>query len=45
MLVLVLVSFLKPVLAWFLTPAFVVLNVVIRAIAPYAVGDGLRIFG
>ena len=45
MLVLVLVAFLKPVLAWFLTPAFVVLNVVIRAIAPYAVGDGLRIFG
>lgn len=44
-LVLVLVSFLRPVLAWFLTPAFVILNFVIRAIAPYAVGDGLRIFG
>jgi Zn-dependent protease len=44
-LVLVLVSFLRPVLAWFLTPAFVILNVVIRAIAPFAVGDGLRIFG
>jgi Zn-dependent protease len=45
LLVLVLVAFLKPVLAWFLTPAFVILNAVIRAIAPFAVGDGLRIFG
>jgi len=45
MLVVVLVAFLKPVLVWFLTPAFVILNVVVRAIAPFAVGDGLRIFG
>ncbi len=44
-LVLILVSFLRPVLAWFLTPAFLLLNGVIRLIAPFAVGDGLRIFG
>ena len=44
-LVLILVSFLRPVLTWFLTPAFLILNGVIRLIAPFAVGDGLRIFG
>ena len=30
-LVLILVSFLRPVLAWFLTPAFLLLNGIIRA--------------
>jgi len=44
-LVLVLVSFLRPVLAWFLTPAFLLLNAIMHAVAPFAVGDGLRIFG
>jgi Zn-dependent protease len=44
-LVLVLVSFLRPVLVWFLTPAFLLLNVIMNVIAPFAVGDGLRIFG
>lgn len=44
-LVLVLVSFLRPVLVWFLTPAFLLLSAIMRAIAPFAVGDGLRIFG
>lgn len=45
LLVLVLVSFLRPVLAWFLTPAFLLLGLIHRFIAPFAVGDGLRIFG
>ena len=44
-LVLILVSFLQPVLQWFLTPAFFVLRGVITVIAPFAVGDGMRIFG
>lgn len=44
-LVLVLVSFLRPVLSWFLTPAFLLLSAIMRAIAPFAVGDGMRIFG
>jgi Zn-dependent protease len=45
LLVLVLVSFLRPVLVWFLTPAFLLLGLIHRVIAPFAVGDGLRIFG
>lgn len=45
LLVLILVSFLQPVLQWFLTPAFFVLRGVITVIAPFAVGDGMRIFG
>ena len=45
LLVLGMAFFLPSVLSWFLTPAFIVLNFVIRAIAPFAVGDGLRIFG
>ncbi len=44
-LVLVLVAFLRPVLVWFLAPAFFILTQVHRIIAPFAVGDGLRIFG
>ena len=43
--VLLLVSFLRPVLAWFLTPAFLLLNTVMRTVAPFAVGDGWKIFG
>jgi Zn-dependent protease len=43
--VLLLVSFLRPVLAWFLTPAFMLLNTVMRTVAPFAVGDGWKIFG
>ena len=44
-LVMVLFMFLRPVLQWFLTPAFLLLTTISRVIAPFAVGDGLRMFG
>lgn len=44
LLVLVLVYFLRPLLTWLMTPAFILLGFISSIIAPFAIGNGFQIF-